>query len=190
MPFESATDSRALTCGNVQWERIGPAAPALPHGLWTACGSARFFNGGRRTWPLIEKNKPADQASWASASPASAAPTPSSITLTQEFSVSAKNLYGVSVVMIRYRFVVQTGCRQGAPDQWIDRCSVVPGGLDIALGWTVGMTAGLQEPREYEDAGAAIAVLPVRIDLTIETKLKRHEASQMHLVTPAGIFSV
>lgn len=190
MPFDSSRDSRALTCANAQWERIGPAAPALPGGLWTACGSVRFFNGGQRTWRLIEKNKPVDQASWASASPADAAPTPSSTVLTQQFSVSAKNLYGVSVVMIRYRFAVQSGRGPEASDRWISQLSVKPGEPDIALGWNVGMTVVAQEPREYADAGAAIAVLPVKIDLTIETKLKRFEASKLHLVTPTGVFSL
>jgi hypothetical protein len=188
MPFDTSLDSRALTCSGVQWERIGPAAPPLPNGLWTAYGSTRFFNLGRRTWLLVEKNKPVTQASWASASPADIAPGSGSTVLTQEFSVRAKNYYGVPVVTIRYRFGVQAGSETGASDRWIGQLSVAPGELSVASGWNVSMTVLAQEPREYPDAGATIAVLPVKIDLAIETKMKRHDASKMHLVVPTGVF--
>jgi hypothetical protein len=83
---------------------------------------------------------------------------------------------------------VQSGGETGPSDRWIGQLSVAPDELSVAAGWNVSMTFFAQEPREYPDAGATIAVLPVKIDLTIETKMKRHDASKMHLVVPTGVF--
>ena len=189
MAFDTFPQPTALRYAKVQWEQLGPAAIALPNGLWTPVGSDGFFNGGRRNWALVEKNKPVDQASWASASPAGAAPTPTSTALKQEYSVTVKNLLGVTVIAIRYGFTVQTARGAAPPDQWISRLIVSPGTVDIAYGWNVGMTVVVQEPREYDSAGAAIAVLPVTIELAIDTKLKHSEESKLYLVTPVGVFS-
>lgn len=187
MPLDPKLDFKAFTCASMKWDRMGAPAPPSPNGLWTASPSSRFCNSGRRNWPVIEKNKPVSQSAWASAGPAGSTPGSGSTAIAQDFSFDAKNCYGATVVSLRFRLEVQAGAT-GKTDRWIAQFSVAPGELNVASGWEVSMTVLVQEPCEFVDAGVTIAVLPVRIALAIQTKLKSQDASDTYFVTPIGLF--
>src|ERR1039457_4049825 len=131
--MNQAVDPRSLTCdaSSIRWERTGPA-PALQDAPRNARSSAIFFNRGQRTWPLIARNKPVAAGTyWATASPVEALASPDSTPLRQGFCVRAKNQYGISVVVIGYQFLVQTGGRSGASDHYLTRLEITPDHVEI-----------------------------------------------------------
>jgi hypothetical protein len=182
-PYGTKEDPSAFTCDSIRWEGIVAVVPAA---MRNVRGSGRFFNRGQRTWPLIAGNSPVAQSCWASASPGDASAAPGSTTLTREFSVSAKNRYGISVAMLRCRLLVQSGDR----DQWIARLSLAASEASIAYGWNVKMSVGIEEPCECGDGAAAIAVLPLHIDLVVETKIKQVREAKRYLVSPTDAYPV
>jgi len=153
--------------------------------------SAIFFNRGQKTWPLMTRNRPVAAGTyWASASPAGSSLLPGSTPLRLGFCVRAKNQYGSSVVAIGYQFLVQTGGRSGASDQYITRLEIAPAQVDIAWGWNVDMTVVMQNPGEYGEGGASLAVLPAQLELTINTEIKSLRTTKVHMVFPQGVLMV
>jgi predicted nucleic acid-binding protein len=96
-------------------------------------------------------------------------------------------MYGLPVVNVGYQFLLQTGAGQGASGQYITRLEVAPTNVDIAQGWNVDLAVAFQSPLEYGDAGALFAVLQAQMQLTIDTSIKRNQASKLHLVFPQGV---
>jgi hypothetical protein len=185
-PFGSETDPKAFMCDDIRWDAIGGAAPVLPGTLRSTRASTSFINLGQRSWPLISDNKPAALVGWASACPVGVVPPPGEPGFTREFSVLGRNHFGSTVFHIRYRLAVQAG----ANGLFIARFHTEPREASIAFGWKVNLTVSTQAPLECGDGGAATAVLPVKLDLVVDTKIKRSQASQSYLVVPKGAFPV
>lgn len=184
-------DMRVLTCDGIQWERLGPAV-MVPNALWGGRDSALYFNFGQRAWSVVQNNKPQPEAAvyWASACPRGEGASPSCPQLTTEYALGARNYLGTPVLKVRYAFLVQPGGPAGSSGQWISRVSVEPREVSTAWGWSVGLEVVTEQPREYGEAGAALAVLPVRIAVVAETKIKQLRDSRLFLVAPSGVFTL
>jgi hypothetical protein len=116
--------------------------------------------------------------------------SPGSTPLRQGFCVRAKNQYGISVVVIGYQFLVQTGGRSGASDHYITRLEIAPNQVELTWGWNVDMAVVMQNPGEYGEPDASFAVLPAQLELTINTEVKSLRVTKMHMAFPQGILIV
>ena len=186
-------DPKSFTCdvnsiNGIRWDQTSFFAPATRDTPRNVRPSATFFNRGQSAWPLIARSKPVPAGGcWASALPVGAMSSSGSTPLRLGFCVSAKNLYGVSVVSIGYEFILQSGSRLGASGMYIARLEVAPTNVDIAWGWNVDMTVAIQSPGEYGDPTALFATLPAQLQLKIETEIKTDQVSKLHLAYPQGV---
>ncbi len=180
-------DFRTLTCEGIQWQRLGPASADVP---WRGQYSTRFQNLGQRLWSVVVDNKPWPGPDWASACLPDTALNPAGAGTAQEFAAEAKNLVGASVVKVRYAFLFQPGGPTRASNQWVNRVRVETREISAAQGWRINLEVRIEDPREYTEGGVAIALLPVRVDARIDTSLKQFRDSLLHLVSPAGVFTV
>lgn len=181
-------DARVLTCGNILWEAAGKPAPQPPVGLRLARDSARFVNLGKKSWPLVTANKPCASGAWATACPVGTGLAQEATPCTQDFAVRTRNLYGQNVASIRWRFLVYTGTAAGTSDRSIVRLEIQTLEASLSWGWTANLKAVVDTPLEYADQGAEVAVLPVRLELTLTTKVKDESGNRGYLACADGVF--
>jgi hypothetical protein len=197
-PFGARQDTRSLACYGITWERISPA----PDAPFPAARTARhFFNPGVRTWSVIVRNQPnpgTDQF-FAAAIPIGTPSPEAGEQKTYDFAIVAKTQFGGRALRVGYSLVVQAGTTvsghtassaPGPPVQWIKRVDIVPAEVSVAWGWSFGMSVVVSDPLEYADGLSPAPVLPIQLDVVLDTAAKQFRESRTHVVCPKGVYVV
>ena len=187
-PAPEVPDPRAFVCDGISWTASGRQVP-VPAWLNSVRASSTLVNLGQRGWRLLGANRPEGSGAWASACLVGTRPGQERAPVVQGFTISAKNLYGTPVIRIVWQMELDAAAGDDTVQVCLGRLQAQSVSASIAAGWKVDLSLSTSPAVEALAPEGVIAVLPVRVDLSLSSALKTETRSQDYLVTPRAVYT-
>lgn len=176
-----------------------PASGAGIGGVTTDVGDANvivtdIINLGKQIWNVIAANKPVVNVQTDSANA-----LPSGITawdslslwqapLTRQFTVTYKNLYGMTVVDFTFRILYTPGGTVGGRGRYLANVTIVPASLNVAWGYTFNADTTASGVTNAGTSQDPVAALTLGLRWSVDSVFDHQERTDDFYVKGDGSF--
>ncbi|HVE15056.1 MAG TPA: hypothetical protein VNI01_16800 [Elusimicrobiota bacterium] len=174
-----------------------PAGPGSPPDQPPPTGDVgldRIVNIASKIWQIIEENRPVVDVRTTYA-----AAVPEGITHWSQLSqwsapegtsyrLSAKNLYGVTVVDVRYKVLRQWGGRWNGKGRYLSGVTIAPLAIDVAWGYRVSFDAAAPSVSNVGTSEDPVASMVAELKWRVATVLKHSEGTGVYYLQGDGVF--
>lgn len=153
-----------------------------------------IINLGKTLWQIIEANKPVVDVTtaFASALPKGVNDADElagwSAPVATAYELSAKNLYGVQVVKLRYQVLRTAGGNYFGHGRYLTAVTVQPVDLDVAWGYRFSLDAQVPSVTNAGTRLDPVAGMLVTVDWKMQTPLRETDGAQSYYVRGDGLF--
>lgn len=153
----------------------------------------QIINIYERVWSIIEKNKPVVNV----AAPPFAAAVPQGITSweqlqewkdpkTRVYGFYAKNLYGVTVIDVKYQVQMTYGGNYKGKGKFLTGVTVIPLKVDVAWGYKFSMDAAVPSTANIGTSDDPVAAMIANLHWQISSTIKDSQGTSVYNIKGTG----
>lgn len=154
----------------------------------------KIINMGKKIWKIVEAGKPVVSTQWAMADAMPEgkirwdAMSGWKDPIAKSYRISAKNLYGISVVDFTYRLTYTYGGSYKGVGRYLTRVSGMASDLSVLWGYTFDAVVEVPNVTNAGTVENPVAALEMIVKWRMSTVLKSNEGSASYLMRGDGTF--